>query len=129
MPLIRFDMIEGRTPEELRLLLDVTHRVALTTLNLPEGDRYQIVNQHPRDQLRIEDTGLGFTRTDRQLVIHLTTRPRPAEAKLHFYRSLAAALERECGLRPEDLVVTMVVNGNEDWSFGRGEAQFITGPL
>lgn len=129
MPLIRFDMIEGRSAAELQQLLDVTHRVALAALNLPEGDRYQIVTQHPRAHMVIEDTGLGFTRSDRQVVIQLVTRPRAAAAKQAFYQSLAAALQQECGLRPEDLVITMTVNSDEDWSFGKGEAQFLTGAL
>lgn len=129
MPLIRFDMIEGRSPEELRHLLDVTHRVALEALGLPEGDRYQIVNQHPAELMIVEDTGLGIARSDRQVVIQLTTRPRTTEAKQRFYHALAAALQQECGLRPEDLVITMTVNGDEDWSFGHGEAQFLNGAL
>lgn len=38
-------------------------------------------------------------------------------------------LEARCGLSPDDLMVTLVENADEDWSFGRGRAQFLTGGL
>ncbi|WP_091729208.1 tautomerase family protein [Nocardioides scoriae] len=43
--------------------------------------------------------------------------------------ALAERLERECGLRPEDLVVSLAEVGRDDWSFGNGRAQFVTGEL
>lgn len=35
----------------------------------------------------------------------------------------------ECGLRGQDLIVTVSGNGKEDWSFGEGRAQFLVGDL
>ena len=32
-------------------------------------------------------------------------------------------------VRPEDLIVSVVHNDREDWSFGHGRAQFLTGEL
>jgi hypothetical protein len=33
--------------------------------------------------------------------------------------------ERECGIPPSDVMVTIVENGDEDWSFALGRAQFL----
>ncbi|GAA3333665.1 hypothetical protein GCM10020331_098600 [Ectobacillus funiculus] len=60
MPLIRFDLIEGRDEESLRNLLDASHQAMVKAFDVPERDRYQIVHQHPAHELIIEDTGLGF---------------------------------------------------------------------
>ncbi len=36
MPLLRFDLIEGRSESELKKILDVTHEVLLDTLQVPK---------------------------------------------------------------------------------------------
>ena len=41
----------------------------------------------------------------------------------------AEELERSCGIAPSDLVVSIIENTDEDWSFGLGRAQFLTGDL
>jgi hypothetical protein len=46
MPLLRFDLIEGRSESELKRILDVTHEVLLETLQVPKHDRYQVVHEH-----------------------------------------------------------------------------------
>lgn len=59
----------------------------------------------------------------------MTSKSRPEEKKQKFYRLLAERLESECGIASTDLIVSIVENDNADWSFGLGEAQFLTGKL
>jgi phenylpyruvate tautomerase PptA (4-oxalocrotonate tautomerase family) len=130
MPLLRFDLIEGRSAAELKALLDAAHRAMLAAFEVPERDRYQIVTEHPRAHMIVEDTGLGFVRSDKLVVVQVTTRKRRTKKqKEAFYRLLCEELERTCGISPSDVMVTMVENGDEDWSFGQGRAQFLTGDL
>jgi phenylpyruvate tautomerase PptA (4-oxalocrotonate tautomerase family) len=129
MPLLRFDLIEGRTGAELKALLDAAHRAMLAAFKVPERDRYQIVHEHKPGQMIMEDTGLGLPRTDKVVFLQVTSRPRPREQKETFYRLLCEELERACGLAPSDVVVSIVENSDEDWSFGLGRGQFLTGEL
>lgn len=129
MPLIRFDMIEGRTEKEITRILDVSHKVTVDAFQVPEGDRYQIVNQHHPYEMIIKDTGLGFERSKNVIVITITTRKRTSEEKEDFYNKLVLALKQECDIEEVDVMVSMVVNEDEDWSFAFGEAQFLTGKL
>jgi Tautomerase enzyme len=46
-----------------------------------------------------------------------------------FYQLLAEKLEKRCEISPSDLVVSLIINKDEDWSFGFGKAQFLTGEL
>ncbi|EPC3566458.1 tautomerase family protein, partial [Klebsiella pneumoniae] len=39
MPLLTFDIIEGRSATEIRTMLDAAHRAVLTAFNVPERDR------------------------------------------------------------------------------------------
>jgi hypothetical protein len=129
MPLLRFDLIEGRTDAELQAPLDAAHRAMLAAFKVPERDRYQIVNEHKPSRMIVEDTGLGIERTDKVVVVQVITRPRGKAAKQTFYRLLVAELQQSCGIAPSDVMVSMVENTDEDWSFGLGRAQFLEGDL
>jgi hypothetical protein len=129
MPLLRFDLAEGWSDTDLRNMLDVTHEVMVTAFRVPVRDRYQIVNEHRPSRMIVEDTGLGMKRTNRCVMLQITTRPRTREAKQQFYASLAGELASRCGISSSDLVVNFVTNMDEDWSFGLGRAQFLTGEL
>lgn len=129
MPLLRFDLIEGRSDAELKVLLDAAHEAMLEAFQVPPGDRYQIVNEHKPSRMIVEDTGLGIPRTRNVVFVQMTTRPRGREKKELFYRLLAQKLEAACGISPADLVISTIENTDEDWSFGHGRAQFLTGEL
>ncbi|QGS69498.1 tautomerase family protein [Oceanobacillus sp. 143] len=124
MPLIRFDLIEGRDEVSLKRLLDTTHEVVVEAFGVPEGDRYQIVHQHAANEMIIKDTGLGFERSESVVLITITSTQRNDKQKKAFYRLLAERLEEVCGIEPNDVMVSIVTNGAADWSFGFGEAQF-----
>ncbi|MEH6971670.1 tautomerase family protein [Bacillus sp. JJ675] len=129
MPLLRFDLIEGRDEKALKTLLDAAHNAMVEAFNVPERDRYQIVHQHPANELIIQDTGLGFNRSKDLVVISITSKTRMKSQKEKLYALLAEKLEAECGISPEDVMVSITENGDADWSFGLGEAQFLTGKL
>ncbi|MFL0475343.1 tautomerase family protein [Priestia sp. 179-F W1.4 NHS] len=129
MPLIRFDVIEGRDDKSLRNLLDASHRAMVKAFGVPERDRYQIVHQHPAHELIIEDTGLGFERSKNLVVISVTSKQRSDEQKKNLYKLLVQELGESCGIEPNDIMVSIVTNGDADWSFGLGEAQFLNGKL
>jgi hypothetical protein len=45
MPLLRIDVIKGRSEAELKELLDAIHRAMLAAFKVPERDRDQIVHE------------------------------------------------------------------------------------
>jgi len=129
MPLLCFDLIQGRSEKQIEMILAVTHEVLVKSFNVPERDRYQIVREHAPSRMIVEDTGLGIERTLNMLVLQVTTRPRSRVMKQAFYKSLVEKLEAACGIAPSDVLVTFVTNTDEDWSFGFGRAQFLTSEL
>ncbi|WGU94191.1 tautomerase family protein [Paenibacillus dendritiformis] len=129
MPLLRFDVIEGRNEQELRQLLDAAHEAMVEAFDVPHSDRYQIVHQHPAHEMIIEDTGLGFERTKNLVIISIVSKARTNAQKERLYALLTERLESACGISPDDVMISITENGGADWSFGRGEAQFLTGKL
>ena len=130
MPLVHIHVIENsRTPEQLRHLADVVQEVMLEHFAAPDRDRYQIISEHKPGQIIAEDTGLGFERTDDIVVVQVAQQGRSQEQKKAMYRALADRLHDETGLAPTDVIVSVLENTRDDWSFGNGVAQFVEGHL
>ncbi|OBH01899.1 MULTISPECIES: tautomerase family protein [unclassified Mycobacterium] len=129
MPLLYIDVVEGRAPSEVRALLDAVHEAVVEAFAVPPRDRYQVVHTHPAHEVVAWDTGLGITRSARQVIVRVVSRRRTRAMKEKFYELLALRLAERCGIDPADLIVSITENGDEDWSFGHGRAQFLTGEL
>jgi hypothetical protein len=129
LPLLKFYMYEGRNEEEIKTILDSAHEVMVESFQVPERDRYQLVHQLKPYEMIAEDTGLGFERSSRFILVHMFTRKRPEEQLTAFYQSLTGTLEKVCGISPQDVMISVSVNGDSDWSFGEGKAQFLTKEL
>lgn len=129
MPLMRIDLIKGHDEAYLKRLLDIAYEVQLSEFSTPVGDRYQILTQHEPFEMQILDTGLNIPRTKDVVVFNLVTRTRTTKAKMAFYRKLTAQLQADLGIAPSDVVVSLVSNNDDDWSFGDGETQFLNGKL
>ncbi|GAB6855328.1 tautomerase family protein [Asaia astilbis] len=129
MPLLHFHVVEGRSDIEVKAMLDAAHEAMLEIFDVPRGDRYQIVSEHKKTHLIVEDTGLNIPRTDKVLVLQMFSRPRGEEKNAAFYRRLTERLQEECNMMPSDVMVSVVENEDSHWSFGHGRAQFLTGEL
>lgn len=126
---MKIDLIKGREKEVIKQILDISYKVMLDTFNAPEGDRYQIVNQHEDYEMQILDTGLGVERTKEVIIFTVITRPRTQVEKQKFYREVVNELYDKMGIRKEDIMFILIENSDENWSFFNGEAQFLNGSL
>lgn len=129
MPLLKFHLYEGRSVDEVALLLDAAHDAMVRSFGVPQGDRYQIVSQYQHPFMQALDTGLDIPRTERFVLVEVVSRPRGRDAKVAFYKNLCSVLLKKCGIRDSDVMISFVENSDEDWSFGYGRAQFLTGEL
>jgi len=129
MPLVRITQHDVRTATQTKQLTDIVQDVMLELFDAPPGDRYQIVETLPAGSILAEDTGLGLERSDGVIIIQVTQQGRDAQQKQAIYAALAERLGAAELVRPEDLIVSVVHNQHEDWSFGMGRAQFLTGEL
>jgi len=129
MPLLQFDVIQGRSESELKTMLDAAHRAVLSAFKVPERDRYQIVHENKPYQMVFEDTGLGLKRTDNLVMVRVFTSPRSDEQKQFFMAELCRELKESCGILGSDVMISFITNDKGDWSFGNGVAQYMTGEL
>ncbi len=129
MPLVRIDINQGRTAEDLQRLSRGIHDAILAEYGIPERDYFHILTEHPEGQILAQDAGLGFERTRGIVMIQIFTQGgRSQEAKQSLFASVASKLA-EVGVAGEDVFIGYVENTAGDWSFGFGRAQYITGEL
>ncbi|WP_341482919.1 tautomerase family protein [Nicoliella spurrieriana] len=126
---MRIDVIKGHDEQYLKDLLEVSYQTMLDTFGIPNGDRYQVLTQHEPFEMNILDSGLGIERSRDVVVFQITTRSRNVSQKRAYYDLLAKGLQEKIGLDPKNLLVSLSTNGDADWSFGYGKAQFVDGPL
>lgn len=129
MPLLKFHVFRGRSAEEIDLLLDTAHDAMVRSFRVPERDRYQILNEHAHSHFRALDTGLDIPRTQKFVLVEVVSRPREQAQKVAFYDNLCRDLKEKCAIEPSDVMISFLENTDVDWSFGHGEAQFLTGAL
>jgi phenylpyruvate tautomerase PptA (4-oxalocrotonate tautomerase family) len=129
VPLVRIDLVEGRTDAEVATLADTVQEVLEDVFAAPPRDRYQVISEHRPGRLVLQDTGLGFDRTDGVVLVQVVQQGRTTAQKQALYAALAERLEAKAGVAPTDLVVSVTENTRADWSFGLGRAQFVEGDL
>lgn len=125
MPLVRIDLLEGRSPGDIASIGDVVYEAMRATLNVPADDRFQIVTPHAPGTLFIDESYLGIRRSSGCVMIQVTLNAgRSVELKKNFYRAVADGLHARLGMRREDVFINLVEVAKENWSFGNGEAQY-----
>lgn len=126
MPLVRISLVKGKPRDHIRAISNSVHEALVEAFKVPADDRFQLIQEHERDDFIYDPGYLGVERSDDLVFIHITASDwRDTPTKTAFYRTLAAKLATSPGLRPEDVLIVLAPNRREDWSFGRGLAQYV----
>jgi phenylpyruvate tautomerase PptA (4-oxalocrotonate tautomerase family) len=124
MPLVRIDLRKGKDASYRRQVGRVVYE-AMVSVGVPTNDRFQIVAEHEAGNFLFDPTYLGIDRTDDLVIIQITwNEGRTVEQKKALYKAIANGLAEAPGIRPEDVFINLVEVRKENWSFGRGEAQY-----
>lgn len=123
MPLVRIDHSPARDGARIA---DQVHDAIVAVYGIPERDRFQVLAT--TSTIVAQDAGLGFSRADPVIIQIFTQRGRSDQVKQDLYAEIARRLE-QVGVGGEDIFVGYVENGPQDWSFGFGRAQYLTGEL
>ena len=129
MPLIRIDVIEGRSQADLAAISSAVHRGLTECFNVPERDQFQVITEHRRGRLLYNPAYLGIERTDGIVVVQVfLSSGRTPEMKQSFYSRVAQLMAETAHTRRQDVMITLVENERADWSFGNGVAHYLTLP-
>jgi phenylpyruvate tautomerase PptA (4-oxalocrotonate tautomerase family) len=125
MPLVRISLREGTTPEYRKAIAQGVHQAMVEALAVPAQDRFQVIAEHKAGDLIYDEDYLDVKRSDKIVFVQITLstgrKPGPKRA---LFKRMAESLAKSPGLRPQDLLVNLVEVSRENWSFGKGEAQY-----
>jgi phenylpyruvate tautomerase PptA (4-oxalocrotonate tautomerase family) len=126
MPLVRIDLSKDAPPERLRVVSQAVYGAMVEIANVPAHDKFQIVTRHSTDEIIYPDEGyLGISYSPDLIVIQVTwVGGRSTDVKKQFYRRIADEIHEKARVRKEDVWISLVDSGREDWSFGNGDMQY-----
>jgi 4-oxalocrotonate tautomerase len=124
MPLVRIDLRKGKTAAYRQEIGRVVYE-AMVSVGVPQKDRFQIIAEHEGDDFIFDPSYLGIERTHDLVIIQITwNEGRTVEQKKTLYKAIAEGLSQSLGIRTEDVFVNLVEVKKENWSFGKGIAQY-----
>jgi 4-oxalocrotonate tautomerase len=125
MPLVRIDLIAGKSVEFRKTLGEIIYRAMRETINVPANDKFQVITEHAADELNVADNYLGNTYSKDVMLIQITLNAgRSVEMKKAFFKKIADDLHAQLNVRRDDVVINLVEVAKENWSFGGGVAQY-----
>jgi enoyl-CoA hydratase len=122
---VRIDLRKGK---DAAYRQDIGRAVyeALVGIGVPKNDRFQVVGEHAADDFLFDPDYLGVHRSDDLVMIQITwNEGRTVEQKKALYKAIAEGLTK-LGIRPEDVLINLVEVKKENWSYGRGVAQYVS---
>jgi phenylpyruvate tautomerase PptA (4-oxalocrotonate tautomerase family) len=126
MPLVRIDLRRGKSGEFKRTLTNEIYEAMREAFNVPEDDRFMVINEHDEDNFVFDRSYLGIERSDDLVLIQIAANnTRSQETKQAFYARLVERLGQRPGLRPQDVFINLLEVQKENWSFGNGIAQYV----
>lgn len=126
MPLIRISMRRGRPASHPAAIVDGVYRALRATFEVPENDLFAVVHQHEADEFVFDANFFGFQRSAGLVIIQITVaNTRGVTQKKALFAAIAANLQQEPGLKPDDIFINLLEVKREDWSFGGGIAQYV----
>lgn len=127
MPLVHISLRTGKPAAYRQAILDGVYFAMRDTFDVPEDDQFLAITEHEAANFRHGARYLGIARSDDVVYVQITANAtRTVEQKKALYRRIAEHLAHEPGIRPEDVFVSLVEVARENWSLGKGLAQYAT---
>jgi 4-oxalocrotonate tautomerase len=125
MPLVKFSLRKGTSPEFRRAMSDAVHQALVAKANVPADDQFHIVQELDADSIIAHPSYGGVSRSPALIIIEITLNAgRSVDMKKDIYAEIARRLGAELDVRPDDILVSLVEVTKENWSFGRGKATY-----
>jgi len=125
MPLTRVSVFKGKPPEYRQAILDGLYQAMTEAFDVPEDDRFMTIDEYDKSNFLYGKTYLCIARDDDLVIVQITVNnTRGADKKKAFFARTAELLANNPGIRPENILVSLLEVPKENWSFGSGIAQY-----
>jgi len=128
MPMSRISLLRGKSADYLQAVQAGLHRALVDAFEVPQTDRFQVLEQLAPGELVFDRDYLGGPRSDDFVLIVVTAgRPRATATKQRFFRQVVDNLGHSPGIHPQDVMIVVTTTGTDDWSFSDGVGQIMPG--
>lgn len=125
MPLTHISLRAGKPAAYRQAIFDGLYRAMRETFNVPEDDMFMAITEHDTANFCYGASYLDVPRSDDLILVQITvSNTRTIEQKKALFQRITELLSAAPGIRPEDVFVNLVEVVKENWSLGRGLAQY-----
>ncbi|MEG9501948.1 MAG: tautomerase family protein [Methylorubrum extorquens] len=125
MPLISVSLRSGKSDAYKQAIFDGLYRALRETFSVPEDDQFMTITEHGEADFRYGATYGGINRSDDVIFVQISAmNTRTVDQKKELYRRIVELLGDAPGIRADDLFINLVEGARENWSLGRGLAQY-----
>jgi len=129
MPLVRISVFDSMASEKRGKLPTAVYDAMRETIGIPDKDLFVVLTAHLQGELVVNPEFMAMERSNDFTLVHITLRRgRSTETKQALYRRIAQLAKERAGVEPDDVMIVLSENDSADWSFGRGEAQYLSSP-
>jgi len=123
MPLVKVNLLKGRSAAEKDSIATSIQAALVSTLGIPDEDRFQVFNEYDAENFRHTRGYLGMAYTDQLLIIEITFLVgRDDEVKKSLLAEINRNLVAAGVVGADDTFVLITEIGRANVSFGRGLA-------
>lgn len=116
MPLVKVEILKGKTQEYKRAILDGVHAALVEAFKILDHDRIQRLYELEKDDFEISPT-----KTDNFTLIELTVfKGRSYEAKKNLYAAIVRNLAKSPGIDGKDIFIVINEPPLENWGVQGG---------
>ena len=125
MPFTQISLKKGTSQAFRSALMEEIYIAMRESIGIPEDDRFATITELEPGNYNSSGNYAGVNRTEDVIFIQITLNAgRTVELKKALYAAVAQRLSKNPGVRPEDIVISLIEVAKEDWSLGNGEAQY-----
>ena len=114
MPIVKVEMLKGKSPEYKKTVLDCIHEGLVESIGIEDWDRFQRITEFDRN-----DFEFPSFKSDDFMIIELTIFPgRTKEQKKKVIETITGNLKSRLSIDPADVFIIMTEPQLENWGLG-----------
>jgi phenylpyruvate tautomerase PptA (4-oxalocrotonate tautomerase family) len=124
MPFVQINLSQNLTDKVRKDISLSIHESLVNIFKIPQDDYFQVIHEIRPTDLLYPESYMGIPHTNNLVYIQIIAKAgRTADMKKELYRSIAEKIAQRTPININDVIIVLVENLAENWSFGQGLAQ------
>jgi phenylpyruvate tautomerase PptA (4-oxalocrotonate tautomerase family) len=126
MPFVQISLGSQHSDETKTQISGSIHRALMEAFHIPADDYFQVFRSVPIQDLKFPHAYMGVDHTQDIIYVEIIARSgRTPDQKKKLYHLIATEIAANTPVRASDVIIVLVENTVENWSFGNGIAQYL----